>query len=78
VTSWRPVVTATWLTESVSEESDTQSARAEPPSNTITCVDCGGTAHLITPAREDQMWFVGDIAAYRCVDCRDRWDLVLE
>ena len=38
----------------------------------------GGTAHLITSAREEQVWFVGDIVAYRCGDCRDRWDLVLE
>ena len=69
---------AAWLTESVSDEPDALSARAEPPSDTITCVDCGGTAHLITSAREGQLWFVGDIVAYRCGDCRDRWDLVLE
>jgi len=69
---------AAWLTESVSDEPDALSARAEPPDASIVCVDCGGTAHLITPAREDQLWFVGDIVAYRCSDCRDRWDLVLE
>jgi hypothetical protein len=62
----------------MSDEPDAHSSRAEPPLDTITCVDCGGAAHLITPAREDQLWFVGDIVAYRCGDCRDRWDLVLE
>jgi hypothetical protein len=69
---------AAWLTEPVSDEAQSESSRAEPPSDTITCVDCGGVAHLITPAREDQLWFVGDIVAYRCGDCRDRWDLGLE
>ena len=24
------------------------------------------------------MWYPGDIVAYRCQDCLDRWDLVLE
>lgn len=24
------------------------------------------------------MWFEGDLVTYRCVDCRDRWDLVLD
>lgn len=23
------------------------------------------------------MWFVGDVVAYRCRDCRDRWDIEL-
>jgi hypothetical protein len=41
---------------------------------TITCVDCGGRCHLISFAPEDG-WQPGDIVAYRCEDCRDRWDL---
>lgn len=24
------------------------------------------------------MWYAGDIVAYRCEDCLDRWDIVLE
>lgn len=64
--------------ESIPDDHDGRSACIEPPATTIICVDCGGTAHLITPAREDNMWFVGDIASYRCSDCRDRWDIVLE
>ena len=67
-----------WLTESVSDEPEAPLSRAEPPDASIVCVDCGGTAHLITPAREDGTWFVGDVATYRCSDCRDRWDLVVE
>lgn len=51
---------------------------ALPPEDTIVCVDCGGTAHLLTPSRDDGTWFVGDITTYRCSECRDRWDLVLE
>ena len=47
------------------------------PSPSITCVDCGGDAHLITPQPEDGRWYPGDIATYRCRDCRDRWDLEL-
>lgn len=47
------------------------------PEPTIVCVDCGGTCHLLTPPPEDDAWLPGDIVAYRCRDCLDRWDLVL-
>ncbi|MBI4883747.1 MAG: hypothetical protein HY826_06795 [Actinobacteria bacterium] len=51
------------------------------PEPTIICVDCGGRCHLLSKPREsfgaDEMWLPGDIVAYRCEDCRDRWDLVL-
>ena len=41
------------------------------------CVDCGGTAHRLSyPPHEG--WQVGDVVAYRCADCLDRWDLVLD
>jgi hypothetical protein len=50
---------------------------AAPPSATIVCVDCGGTAHLLTPPREDGAWLAGDVVSYRCADCRDRWDVEL-
>jgi DNA-directed RNA polymerase subunit RPC12/RpoP len=42
----------------------------------IVCVDCGGTAHRLTPAFEDGD-AEGDVVAYRCADCWDRWDLVV-
>jgi hypothetical protein len=43
---------------------------------TIVCVDCGGRAHLISYPPEDG-WVAGDVVAYRCADCLDRWDLVV-
>jgi hypothetical protein len=48
------------------------------PSPEIICIDCGARAFLITPPREDGVWLVGDVVAYRCQDCLDRWDLVLD
>ena len=47
------------------------------PEATITCVDCGGVAHRLTYPREDGAWLPGDVVAYRCEDCLDRWDVVL-
>lgn len=44
---------------------------------TIICVDCGGTAHLLSYAPHEG-WEPGDVVAYRCADCLDRWDIVLE
>ena len=48
----------------------------------IVCVDCGGTCHLLTrPYLEEdgsQGFLPGDIVAYRCEDCLDRWDIELE
>jgi hypothetical protein len=43
---------------------------------TIICVDCGADAHLMTLPPEDG-WEIGDIVAYRCAGCQDRWDLVV-
>ncbi len=44
----------------------------------MTCVDCGGRTHLITPPREEgEPYLPGDVVVYRCEDCRDRWDVVL-
>ncbi len=47
------------------------------PPGEITCVDCLGTAHLISP-EPPEGFETGDIVAYRCADCLDRWDLVWE
>jgi len=44
----------------------------------IICVDCGGTCHLLSYEREDEPFEAGDVVAYRCSDCMDRWDIVLE
>ena len=48
--------------------------RAEP---TIVCVDCGGRCHLLGSPPADLELEPGDVVAYRCEDCADRWDLVL-
>jgi hypothetical protein len=47
------------------------------PEPTIVCVDCGGRCHLLSYPPEDGGWEPGDIVAYRCEDCLDRWDLML-
>lgn len=47
------------------------------PEPEIVCIDCGGRCFLLTHAPEDGVWEPGDIVAYRCRDCLDRWDLVL-
>lgn len=44
---------------------------------TITCVECGGVAHLISHRPEDGFQ-PGDVLVYRCADCMDRWDVVYE
>ena len=60
-----------------SAENGSLDGPAEVPTESIICVDCGGRAHLLTPAREDDQWLAGDIVAYRCSDCMDRWDIEL-
>ena len=36
----------------------------------------GGACHLITYA-PDEGFEPGDVVAFRCEDCHDRWDIVL-
>ncbi len=73
-----PAVCDMWLNKPVNNEpNEAESGPAEPPTESIICVDCGGTAHLLTQPPEDNLWLVGDVVAYRCSDCLDRWDLVL-
>jgi hypothetical protein len=54
------------------------------PDLVITCIDCGGRAHLLTAPQVDPEdagageWLPGDIVSYRCEDCLDRWDIVLD
>jgi hypothetical protein len=48
-----------------------------PVPERIVCVDCGGTCHRISYEPEDG-FAAGDAVAYRCEDCRDRWDIVVE
>jgi hypothetical protein len=48
------------------------------PATIITCVDCGGRAHLVQPPKDGEQFEAGDIAVYRCEDCLDRWDVVVD
>lgn len=45
--------------------------------DTITCVDCGQDARLLTLPPEEG-WQPGDNVSYRCRGCNDRWDFILE
>lgn len=47
------------------------------PLPTIVCPDCGGTAGLIQMLAADDELEPGDVVAYRCPDCLDRWDVVV-
>lgn len=44
------------------------------PDRVITCIDCGGRAHLTSYAPE-MGWAPGDVTVYRCEDCLDAWYL---
>jgi hypothetical protein len=43
----------------------------------ITCIDCGGRAHLISYPPAERDWEPEDLITYRCEDCLDRWDLIV-
>jgi hypothetical protein len=43
----------------------------------IVCVDCGGVCHRLS-AEPEEGFVAGDIVAYRCEDCLDRWDVELQ
>ena len=47
------------------------------PPATIVCVDCGGEARLLQPPGPDDELEPGDVVAYRCPDCGERFDIVL-
>lgn len=42
----------------------------------MTCVDCGGTLHPLSYP-PDEGWEPGDVIAYRCPDCNERFDIVV-
>ena len=48
------------------------------PATVIVCIDCGGRAHLVQEADPESPYRAGDVAVYRCEDCLDRWDVVVE
>lgn len=48
------------------------------PPEQITCVECGGRAHLLTFLPEDEDPEPGTAFAYRCADCMERFDVVMD
>ncbi len=48
------------------------------PPKQYDCVECGGTAHLISFLPENEDIEEGTPLAYRCSDCMDRFDVVWE
>ena len=53
-------------------------AEAEAPEfDAAEVIDCGGRCHLLGEPPE-LGWQAGDLAVYRCEDCRDRWDIVVD
>lgn len=44
---------------------------------TIVCVECGGEACLLRPDDPERPYEAGDVVAYRCVECLDRFDIVI-
>jgi len=46
--------------------------------DTITCVECGGTAHRMSHPPPDEGFEPGDTIAYVCGDCGTRHDIVAE
>ena len=49
-----------------------------PLAESIVCVECGGTAYLLIGFPPDDPPRAGDIVPYRCADCVDRFDIVVE
>lgn len=43
---------------------------------TITCMECSGTAHRVTTPPPDIGFEPGDVITYVCEDCGQRIDLV--
>lgn len=44
---------------------------------TIICMECGGICRLLTSFYPDEPPEPGDIVAYRCPECLERWDVVV-
>lgn len=47
------------------------------PDSELTCVDCGGVCRPLGWHPEDGEVDPGTVVPYRCVDCHDRWDVVI-
>ncbi|MFN0029802.1 MAG: hypothetical protein ACKV2O_21825 [Acidimicrobiales bacterium] len=47
------------------------------PASEIDCIDCGGRCVLMS-LEPELGWEVGHSVVYRCRDCHDRWDVVID
>jgi hypothetical protein len=47
------------------------------PPATIICVECGGPCGLLQEVGPEDELEPGDVVAYRCGDCQERFDVVL-
>ena len=45
------------------------------PTETIVCVDCGGSCRRVPFDAPELGWQAGDLVTYRCADCADMWYL---
>jgi len=44
----------------------------------IDCMECTGDAFLQQPIGEEDVIQPGDVLVYRCRDCWQRWDVVVD
>lgn len=44
----------------------------------IACMECGGQAQLVQPPGDEDVVEAGDVLVYRCPDCMQRWDVVVD
>ena len=61
----------------MSDQEPTDASGAPLVTQRITCIDCGGIAHLLTRPDDTGRFWPGDLVVYRCEDCMDRWDLIV-
>ena len=47
-------------------------------SERIACMECGEMAVLVQLPAADEMIEAGDVLVYRCPDCGQRWDVVVD
>jgi hypothetical protein len=49
-----------------------------PITEKIACMECGGIAVLVQLPADDEIVEAGDVLMYRCPECGQRWDVVVD
>jgi uncharacterized Zn finger protein len=49
-----------------------------PIAERIACMECGGVAVLLQLPADDEIVEAGDTLVYRCPECGQRWDVVID